>query len=78
MSFEEILGELVEGFAPDLPFVVAGVGVELYLNAGILHLLYDIAGVFYAGILLAAAQEEYVKLLVEVVGVGKYAWAFCL
>jgi len=78
MSFEEILGELVEGFAPDLPFVVAGVGVEFYFYAGVLHYLDNVAGVVDAGILLAAAQEEYVKLLVEVVGVGKYAWAFCL
>lgn len=68
----------MEGFAPDLPFVVAGVGVELYFYSGFLHFLDDVAGVFYAGILLAAAQEENVKLAVEVLGVGEDAGAFCL
>ena len=53
--FEEVLGEFVEGFAPDLPFVVAGVGVEFYIYTTALHFLYDVAGVVYAGILLTAA-----------------------
>ena len=68
----------MEGFAPDLPFVVAGVGVEFYFYSGFLHFFDDVAGVVDAGILLAAAQEEYVKLFVEVVGVGEDAGALCL
>ena len=67
----------MEGFAPDLPFVVAGVGVELDVHASVTHFLDYVAGVLYAGILLAAAQEEYVKLLVEVLGVGEDTGALC-
>ena len=72
-SFEQILGEFVEGLTPDLPLVVAGVGVEAYLYTAVAHLLHDVAGVLNAWVLLATGHEEHVKLPIERLGVGENA-----
>lgn len=61
---EKILRKLMQGLAPHLPLMVAGIGAETYLHTSITHLLYDVAGVRYTGVLLSATEEEHVELLV--------------
>ena len=60
----------MEGFAPGLPFVVARVGGKAYLDACILHLFYNVAGVADAWILLAAGDEEHIEILVKALYIG--------
>ena len=72
--FEQMLGKLVEGFAPYLPLMIARVGVEFNLYATIAHLLDDVARIFYAGVLLTTADEEYIQLLVERLGIRQHTW----
>ena len=48
----------MEGLAPHLPLMVAGIGVETDLYSTLAHLLNDTAGELDAGVLLAATEEE--------------------
>ena len=63
----------MQRLAPNLPLMVARVGVELHLHTTFMHLLHDVASILDAWVLLATAQEEYVQLLVERLGAGQYA-----
>ena len=68
----------MERFAPYLPFVVSGVGIEADLDASIAHLLDNGAGVLDAGVLLATTEEEDIELAVEVLRIAQHAWYFGL
>ena len=78
LLFEEVLREFVEGFAPDLPLVVAGIGIETNLNAAVTHLLDDVAGVVDTRVLFATAHEEHIELAVERLRVRQDAWHLLL
>ena len=78
LLFEQILYKFVERLAPYLPFVIARVGVESYVDTLVAHLFHNVAGLFDAWILLTASHEEYVEVLVECMRIRQNAWYFLL
>lgn len=55
----------MQRFSPNLPLVVAGIGVEFDLYACILHFGYDVTGMLDSGILFTASYKENIKITVE-------------
>ncbi len=63
----------MQGLAPNLPFVVAWVGVETNLYTAVTHRLHNVTGVFDTWILLTTTQEEHIELLVKRLGIAQDA-----
>lgn len=68
----------MQGLAPNLPFVVAWVGVETNLYTAVTHRLHNVTGVFDTWILLTTTQEEHIELLVKRLGIAQDARHFLL
>ena len=53
--------------------MVAWIGVETNFYASVLHLFHDVASLTDAWILLAAADEEHIEVLIEATRIAQNA-----